>query len=201
MAIPDGELYNTGELAPGQLATIERATINTEKAGAPIGFGQGVAIKDGLVVPATGGNIFGVALRRTYLNADYLIQENIDADKWQTGELFGVAREGTIQVPINEDVNENENAAVDKDGNFKPAGANDTVVGVFLGSGNKGGTARMQTRIQLSNTAVTGSGLQNANAPQVDQPSTPAVNPTPATKPASPSTGSTTGTDNKNGGK
>ena len=197
MAIPDGELYNTGELAPGQLATIERATINTEQAGAPIGFGQGVAIKDGLVVPATGGNIFGVALRRTYLNADHLTQENIDADKWQTGELFGVVREGTIQVPINEDVNENENAAVDKDGNFKPAGANDTVVGVFLGSGNKGGTARMQTRIQLSNTAVTGSGLQNANAPQVDQPSTPTVDP----KPASLSTGSTTSADNKNGGK
>lgn len=197
MAIPDGELYNTGELAPGQLATIERATINTERAGAPIGFGQGVAIKDGLVVPATGGNIFGVALRRTYLNADHLTQENIDTDKWQTGELFGVVREGTIHVPINEDVNENENAAVDKDGNFKPAGASDTVVGVFLGSGNKGGTARMQTRIQLSNTAVTGSGLQNANAPQVDQPSTPAVDP----KPASLSTGSTTSTDNKNGGK
>lgn len=197
MAIPDGELYNTGASSPGQLATIERATINTEQAGAPIGFGQGVAIKDGLVVPATGGNIFGVALRRTYLNADHLTQENIDADKWQTGELFGVVREGTIQVPINEDVNENENAAVDKDGNFKPAGASDTVVGVFLGSGNKGGTARMQTRIQLSNTAVTGSGLQNANAPQVDQPSTPAVDP----KPASLSTGSTTSTDNKNGGK
>lgn len=197
MAIPDGELYNTGELAPGQLATIERATINTEQAGAPIGFGQGVAIKDGLVVPATGGNIFGVALRRTYLNADHLTQENIDADKWQTGELLGVVREGTIQVPINEDVNENENAAIDKDGNFKPAGASDTVVGVFLGSGNKGGTARMQTRIQLSNTAVTGSGLQNANAPQVDQPSTPTVAP----KPASLSTGSTTDTDNKNGGK
>ena len=197
MAIPDGELYNTGELAPGQLATIERATINTEQAGAPIGFGQGVAIKDGLVVPATGGNIFGVALRRTYLNADHLTQENIAADKCQTGELFGLVREGTIQVPINEDVNENENAAVDKDGNFKPAGASDTVVGVFLGSGNKGGTARMQTRIQISNTAVTGSGLQNANAPQVDQPSTPAVDP----KPASLSTGSTTSTDNKNGGK
>ena len=197
MAIPDGELYNTGELAPGQLATIERATINAEQAGAPIGFGQGVAIKDGLVVPATGGNIFGVALRRTYLNADHLTQENIDADKWQTGELLGVVREGTIQVPINEDVNENENAAIDKDGNFKPAGASDTVVGVFLGSGNKGGTARMQTRIQLSNTSVTGSGLQNANAPQVDQPSTPTVDP----KPASLSTGSTTGTDNKNGGK
>ena len=197
MAIPDGELYNTGELAPGQLATIERATINAEQAVAPIGFGQGVAIKDGLVVPATGGNIFGVALRRTYLNADHLTQENIDADKWQTGELLGVVREGTIQVPINEDVNENENAAIDKDGNFKPAGASDTVVGVFLGSGNKGGTARMQTRIQLSNTSVTGSGLQNANAPQVDQPSTPTVDP----KPASLSTGSTTGTDNKNGGK
>ena len=197
MELPHGELYKTCELAPGQLATIERATINTEQAGAPIGFGQGVAIKDGLVVPATGGNIFGVALRRTYLNADHLTQENIDADKWQTGELFGVVREGTIQVPINEDVNENENAAVDKDGNFKPAGASDTVVGVFLGSGNKGGTARMQTRIQLSNTAVTGSGLQNANAPQVDQPSTPAVDP----KPASLSTGSTTSTDNKNGGK
>lgn len=172
MAIPDGELYNSGELAPGQLATIERATINTEQAGAPIGFGQGVAVKNGLVVPATGGNIFGVAVRRTYVNADHLTQDAIDADKWQQGEFLGVVREGTIQVPINQDVNINENAAVDSDGNFKPAGASDTVVGVFLSAGNKGGTARMQTRIQLSNTSVTGSGLQDTNpAPATPSPS------------------------------
>ena len=194
MAIPDGRLYNDDGLAAGQLATIERATVNTEQAGAPIGFGQGVAVKDGLVVPATGGNIFGVALRRTYVNADHLTQDAIDADKWQAGEMLGVVREGTVQVPINEDVNMNENAAVDKDGNFKPAGASDVVVGVFLGSGNKGGTARMQTRIQLSNTSVTGSGLQDANAPQVDQPNTPVSASTTL------ATGST-GTDNKNGGK
>lgn len=177
MAIPDGELYNSGQLAAGQLATIERATINTEQAGADIGFGQGVAIANGAVVPATGGNIFGVALRRTYLNADHLTQENIDADKWHAGEMLGVVREGTVQVPISADVEMNENAAVDQDGNFKPAGASDTVVGVFLNASNAGGTARMQTRIQFP-----------APAPQ-------------ATQPAQPTTQPTQPTTNKNGGK
>ena len=99
-------------------------------------------------------------------------------EDWSAGEWFGCVREGTVAVPISEDVNSRENAAVDANGNFKPAGASDTVVGVFLSSGNKGGTARLQTRIQLSNTSVTGEGRKN------DVPTTPAVNAGPADTPS-----------------
>ncbi len=159
MGIPDGQLYGNPELGAGEIATIEPVTITTEQAGADVGYGQGVQIKDGQIVPANGGNIYGIAVRRTHVNADHLTPENVANDKWQKGEWLGVVREGTVAVPLSADVNQRENAAVDLNGSFKPAGTSDTVVGVFLSSGNKGGTARLQTRIQLTNTAVTGSGL------------------------------------------
>lgn len=176
--IPDGTLYGNPELGAGEVATIEDVTLTTEQAGADIGYGQGVQIKDGLLVPATSGNIYGIALRRTHVNADHLYPEDMVKEYWSAGEWFGCVREGTVAVPISEDVNSRENAAVDANGNFKPAGASDTVVGVFLSSGNKGGTARLQTRIQLSNTSVTGEGRKN------DVPTTPAVNAGPADTPS-----------------
>lgn len=159
--IPDGTLYGNPELGAGEVATIEDVTLTTEQAGADIGYGQGVQIKDGLLVPATKGNIYGIALRRTHVNADHLYAEDMAKEHWSTGEWLGCIREGTVAVPISEDVNSRENAAVDANGNFKPAGTNDTVVGVFLSSGNAGGTARLQTRIQLTNTSVTGGGVSN----------------------------------------
>ncbi len=176
--IPDGTLYGNPELGAGEVATIEDATKTTEQAGADIGYGQGVQMKDGLLVPATGGNIYGIAVRRTHVNADHLYPEDMAKEHWSAGEWFGCVREGTVAVPISEDVNSRENAAVDANGNFKPAGASDTVVGVFLSSGNKGGTARLQTRIQLSNTSVTGEGRKN------DVPTTPTVNAGPANTPS-----------------
>lgn len=159
--IPDGTLYGNPELGAGEVATIEDVTLTTEQAGADIGYGQGVQIKDGLLVPATKGNIYGIALRRTHVNADHLYAEDMAKEHWSAGEWLGCIREGTVAVPISEDVNSRENAAVDANGNFKPAGTNDTVVGVFLSSGNAGGTARLQTRIQLTNTSVTGGGVSN----------------------------------------
>lgn len=166
MGIPDGQLYGNSELGAGEIATIEDAIINTEQAGADVDFGQGVQIKNGQVVPATSGNIYGIAVRRTHVNADSLTPKAIANDKWLTGEWLGVVRDGTVAVPINADVNARENAAIDTNGSFKPAGPSDTVVGVFLSSGNKGGTARLQTRIQLTNTAVTGTGVVNTEPAQ-----------------------------------
>lgn len=163
MGIPDGQLYGNPELGAGEIATIERATITTEQAGADVGYGQGVQIKNGQVVPATTGNIYGIAVRRTHLNADSLTPENVANDKWHQGEWLGIVREGTVAVPISADVNARESAAVDKSGNFKVAGPSDTIVGVFLSSGNNGGTARLQTRIQLTNTAVTGTGSETTH--------------------------------------
>ena len=193
--IPDGELYNTDPISAGTVSDLETAVIDTEQVGQPVGYGQGVQIKDGMVVPATKGHIFGVAVKRHHTNADHLYPELMANEKWEQGEMIGVLRDGTIYVPVNVDVNANENAAVDTDGNFKVAGTSDSVVGVFLSSANAGSTARLQTRIQLANDAVTGTGIEDPNSTQANttKPVTPAQSSSSGT--------STSGTTSTNGGK
>lgn len=193
--IPDGELYNTGSISAGTVSDLETAVINTEQVGQPVGYGQGVQIKDGMVVPATKGHIFGIAVKRYHTNADHLYPDLMANEKWEQGEMIAVLRDGTIYVPVNVDVNANENAAVDTDGNFKVAGASDSVVGVFLSSANAGSTARLQTRIQLANDAVTGTGIEDPNSTQANttKPATPAQSSSSGT--------STSGTTSTNGGK
>lgn len=193
--IPDGELYNTGSISAGTVSDLETAVINTEQVGQPVGYGQGVQIKDGMVVPATKGHIFGIAVKRYHTNADHLYPDLMANEKWEQGEMIGVLRDGTIYVPVNVDVNANENAAVDTDGNFKVAGTSDSVVGVFLSSANAGSTARLQTRIQFANDAVTGTGIEDPNSTQAS-----------TTKPVTPAQSSSSGTSNSgttstNGGK
>ena len=193
--IPDGELYNTGSISAGTVSDLETAVINTEQVGQPVGYGQGVQINNGMVVPATKGHIFGIAVKRYHTNADHLYPDLLKGEKWEQGEMIGVLRDGTIYVPVNVDVNANENAAVDTDGNFKVAGTSDSVVGVFLSSANAGSTARLQTRIQLANDAVTGTGIEDPNSTQAD-----------TTKPVTPAQSSSSGTSNSgttstNGGK
>lgn len=193
--IPDGELYSTDPISAGTVSDLETAVINTEQVGQPVGYGQGVQIKDGTVIPATKGHIFGVAIKRYHTNADHLYPQLMANEKWEQGEMIGVLRDGTIYVPVNVDVNANENAAVDTDGNFKVAGASDSVVGMFLSSANAGSTARLQTRIQLANDAVTGTGIEDPNSTQANttQPVTPAKSSSSGT--------STSGTTSTNGGK
>lgn len=193
--IPDGELYNTDPISAGTVSDLETAVINTEQVGQPVGYGQGVQIKDGAVIPATKGHIFGVAVKRDHTNADHLYPDLMANEKWEQGEMIAVLRDGTIYVPVNVDVNANENAAVDTDGNFKVAGASDSVVGVFLSSANAGSTARLQTRIQFANDAVTGTGIEDPNSTQAN-----------TTKPVTPAQSSSSGTSNSgttstNGGK
>ena len=192
--IPDGELYNTGSISAGTVSDLETAVINTEQVGQPVGYGQGVQIKDGTVIPATKGHIFGIAVKRYHTNADHLYPDLMANEKWEQGEMIGVLRDGTIYVPVNVDVNANENAAVDTDGNFKVAGTSDSVVGVFLSSANAGSTARLQTRIQLANDAVTGTGIEDPNSTQANttKPATPAQSSSSGT--------STSGTTSTNGG-
>lgn len=193
--IPDGELYSTDPISAGTVSDLETAVINTEQVGQPVGYGQGVQIKDGTVIPATKGHIFGVAIKRYHTNADHLYPQLMANEKWEQGEMIGVLRDGTIYVPVNADVNANENAAVGTDGNFKVAGASDSVVGMFLSSANAGSTARLQTRIQLANDAVTGTGIEDPNSTQANttQPVTPAKSSSSGT--------STSGTTSTNGGK
>lgn len=193
--IPDGELYNTGSISAGTVSDLETAVINTEQVGQPVGYGQGVQINNGMVVPATKGHIFGVAVKRDHTNADHLYPGLMANEKWEQGEMIGVLRDGTIYVPVNVDVNANENAAVDTDGNFKVAGTSDQIVGVFLSSANAGSTARLQTRIQFANDAVTGTGIEDPNSTQADT--------TKAATPAQSSSSgpSNSGTTSTNGGK
>lgn len=164
--IPDGKLYMDGQLGAGTPATLEDATVNTLTAGGPIGFGTAVTIKDGKAVQAGGAPIYGVALKRTYLNGEHFFQDAIDNDKWAEGEVLGVLRDGTIAVPVSADVDVQENATVDANGQFKPAGANDKIVGVFLSSANAGETAQLQTRVQLAQPASPATDNSNADASQ-----------------------------------
>ena len=153
--IRDGRLYHDDSLSAGTVASpLDVTSVNTEHAGADIVFGGAVTFKEGKVVPATSGFFYGIALKRTYVDGDNLFEETIANDKWKTGETLGVMRDGTVWVPISEDVDRGEGAAVDADGNFKPATGNDTVVGTFTSSGDKGATAELQVRIQFSNTSA-----------------------------------------------
>lgn len=150
--IPDGELYHNNPLSAGTVASpFEPTAVNTEHAGAEIAYGGAVNLKDGKAIPATNGQSFyGVALKRTSVHGFELTEEAIEGDKWKEGETLGVLRDGTVFVPISEDVDRGESATVDANGTFKPAAANDAVVGIFTSSGNAGSTAELQTRVQFA---------------------------------------------------
>lgn len=150
MPISDPTLYSKSDIGPGRIATLEPYRVNVETAGADIKFGQAVVLKDGKAISATKAPIYGIALNRDWTDSEDFIQTEMDQDHWSEGQAFDVLRDGTVSVNLSDDVNRGENATVDADGNFKAAGTSDTVVGVFLSSGDKGGTARLQTRIQFS---------------------------------------------------
>lgn len=150
--IPDGELYHNNPLSAGTVASpFEPTAVNTEHAGAEIAYGGAVNLQNGKAIPATNGQSFyGVALKRTSVHGFELTEEAIEGDKWKEGETLGVLRDGTVFVPISEDVDRGEIATVDTNGTFKPAAANDVVVGIFTSSGNAGSTAELQTRVQFA---------------------------------------------------
>lgn len=150
--IPDGELYHNNPLSAGTVASpFEPTAVNTEHAGAEIAYGGAVNLQDGKAIPATNGQSFyGVALKRTSVHGFELTEEVIEGDKWKDGETLGVLRDGTVFVLISEDVDRGESATVDANGTFKPAAANDVVVGIFTSSGNAGSTAELQTRVQFA---------------------------------------------------
>lgn len=149
MAIPDGKLYDDGVMGAGAVAGTGPTTINTEKAGAAIGFGLGVTLSAGKAVPATTAPIYGVSVRRNYTVGYELNGATKDADAFQEGEAMGVLREGSIAVQISGDVEAGDNATVDATGKFKEAASGDTVVGVFRTTGKAGSTAVLQTAIQF----------------------------------------------------
>ena len=164
MPISDPTLYSNTDIGPGRIATLEPYRVNVETAGTDIKFGQAVVLKGGKAVPATKAPIYGIALNRDWTSSEDFIQKEMDEDHYSEGQAFDVLRDGTVSVNISDDVNRGENATVDADGNFKAAGTSDTVVGVFLSSGNKGGTARLQTRIQFSHdNADNDAGAGNGN--------------------------------------
>ena len=149
MSIRDPYMYSDGYVGPGKISTLENYRVNTETAGADIKFGQAVVLNNGVVIPATKAPIYGVALNRDYTDSQDFVPDEMKLDHYTKGNGLDVLRDGTISVPVSEDVNRGENATVDANGEFKPAGASDTVVGVFLSDGNKDKTASLQIRIQF----------------------------------------------------
>ncbi|WP_254258600.1 structural cement protein Gp24 [Lactobacillus crispatus] len=110
MAIPDGTMYHDGHLSAG---TVERQyEVLTEVASADIPFGAGVSLVNGQAVTATKAPIYGVAAKRGYLDVDHFYEDDIEKDKWHPGEVLGVLTDGTINVPVSEDVDRGELATV-----------------------------------------------------------------------------------------
>lgn len=164
MAIPDGKLYDNGVLGAGAVAGTGPTTINTEKAGATVGFGLGVTLSGGKAVPATTAPIYGVSVRRNYTVGYTLNDETKDADAYQEGEAMGVLREGSIAVQISSDVEAGDNATVDASGKFKEAASGDTVVGVFRTAGKAGETAVLQTSFQFGTAPASAPAAASAPA-------------------------------------
>lgn len=151
MGIPDGKMYHDGHLSAG---TVERQyEVLTESAGADIPFGAGVVFKDGNVVPATKAPIYGVATKRSYSDIDHFYDKDLENDKCHAGEALGVLTDGTIYVPVSQDVDRGQLATVDTNGLFKPTTGSDAV-GRFLSSADTGSTARVLVRAQFAGTAT-----------------------------------------------
>ncbi|MGO2858844.1 hypothetical protein LASUN_13080 [Lentilactobacillus sunkii] len=163
MTIPVEGLYMNGSLGAGKPATTQTQNVNTETAGAPISYGQAVAMSGGKVVPANAAPIYGVALSRSYVDSEHFT--DTPTDTWKAGDVLGVLREGTIAVPISADVNKNEAATVDANGLFKPAGDSDAVVGIFTTAGNSGDTAFLQTSLGYNSATKDQASSQPANTP------------------------------------
>ena len=166
--IPRGKLYSDGKVGNGKFATSDPYIIDPMVSGDVIKFGQGVTVEDGKVVPAKGTGIFGVALSRIWANTEHFYEEDLQKDQWEKGEVVEIAREGTIAVPISEDVKAYENATVDSDGLFKPASGSDTIVGLFVSDGNASENANLQLRIQFAKDAVKQSDTSKATSSSTD---------------------------------
>lgn len=171
MPIPTGSYYQKKALGNGTVSTIEGNTVNVVTASEEIGFGCAVDIKNGKAVVATKAPIFGIAIKRDWTDAEHYFTDDVQKDKWHMGEKFGALRKGGISVPISADVNRYDQATVDSDGTFKPAGASDQVVGRFLTAGDAGSTAIVQVNI-------TDMGMGTAAQPSTPNSVKPAVTPT-----------------------
>lgn len=167
MGIPVGSFYQKKELGNGTIGSIESNTVNTITAGEDIGFGIALDIKNGQAVVATKAPIFGIAIKRLYIEGDDY--DALPDDHWYEGEKIGAVRKGAVAVPITADVDRYDAAAVNADGTFKPAGAGDQIVGRFITDGDAGKTAIVQIEL-------TDMGTVAASNPQPAQPANSASN-------------------------
>jgi len=164
MAIPVPGLYLDENLGAGAVADISHSEVNTNVSQKEIGFGVAVSLTDdNKIVPATSLPIYGITIRRSYLEGDHLTVESLANDKWQVGEAVGVLVDGTVAVQISEDVSAGDYATVGEDGVFKRAEAGQPTVGLFKTSGESGKTASLQYRMQFS-TAPTAPSANNSSS-------------------------------------
>lgn len=166
MAIPVSGLYLNENLGAGAVADISHSEVNTNLSQTEIGFGVAVALTDdNRIVPATSLPIYGITIRRSYMEGDHLTVENIANDKWQVGEAVGVLVDGTVAVQISEDVSAGDYATVGENGVFKKAEPGQPTVGLFKTNGESGKTASLQYRMQFSTVPnASGSGSSSSGS-------------------------------------
>lgn len=150
--IPRPQMNMNPNLGIGKIATIQDIQTDSAAAGAEIQIGAAVQMASGVVTTVSDGKFYGVARAKSYIDD---IDVNPHHTSYKAKEMVPVLRKGTIIVAITADVTEGAPAAVDgSTGNFKPAGADDTVVGTFKTSATftaddatTGSTAQLQINL------------------------------------------------------
>lgn len=161
MPLPIGQLYQKKELGNGTIGSLKQYSVYTVTAGADINYGIAVAIQDEKAVVATKAPIYGITIKRDYaIGHSY---DDIENDHWLQGEKIGVLRQGSVSVPITEDVDRLDQATVNADGTFRPAKSGEQVVGRFLTAGDANSTAIVD--VNLTDMGTVGDGVTLAPNP------------------------------------
>lgn len=161
MPLPIGQLYQKKELGNGTIGSLKQYSVYTVTAGADINYGIAVAIQDEKAVVATKAPIYGITIKRDYaIGHSY---DDIENDHWLQGEKIGVLRQGSVSVPITEDVDRLDQATVNADGTFRTAKSGEQVVGRFLTAGDANSTAIVD--VNLTDMGTVGDGVTSAPNP------------------------------------
>ncbi|CAJ1226650.1 hypothetical protein [Lactiplantibacillus xiangfangensis] len=127
--MPRPSMYMDSNLGIGKIASIQNTEVDSGVASAAITPGSAVEMTDGTVAPVNTGKLYGIAVAKDYVDD---LNAAVHAGSYAVGQMVPVLRKGTIVVGITADVSNGAQAAVDgTTGSFKPAGADDAVVGTF----------------------------------------------------------------------
>ncbi|RXF59503.1 hypothetical protein ERD32_02065 [Lactobacillus crispatus] len=163
MPLPVGQLGQKKELGNGTIGSLKDYSIYTVTAGTDINYGLALDVKDGQAVVATKTPIYGISVKRAYvIGHDF---DAIEGDHWLKGEKMGALRQGSVSVPITEDVDRLDQATINVDGTFRPAKPGEQVVGRFITAGNANSTAIVDVNLTDMGTTGTGTTADNSATP------------------------------------